>query len=124
MPTLKERTDKLLVDCGHAINANNGRCTIIEEALCETTTLVIDLEKSNADLLAYAECEAALEEYERACMAYPFSEPTVEGVALLEFLLPHIPALIDSRPRTKHEIRWHISQLRASVITRAKGPTT
>lgn len=40
----KERIDQLLIDCGHAINANNGRCDLIEDVLCKTTTLVLEME--------------------------------------------------------------------------------
>ncbi len=39
------RTDKFLVDCGHAINANNGKCGLIEDVLCRATTIVIEFEQ-------------------------------------------------------------------------------
>ena len=38
----KERINKLLVDCGHAINANNGRCELIEDVLCRTPESIED----------------------------------------------------------------------------------
>jgi hypothetical protein len=39
----KDRLENLLNKCGIAINANNGRCAIIEETLCEMTTLLVEL---------------------------------------------------------------------------------
>jgi hypothetical protein len=35
--------EKLLVDCGHAINANNGRCALIEDVLCRMTSVICAL---------------------------------------------------------------------------------
>lgn len=44
MPMLtKESVDKLLRETGHAINANNGRCSMIEDVLCKVTTLCVEL---------------------------------------------------------------------------------
>ena len=34
---------KLLIDTGHAINANNGQCELIEDVLCRVTTLICEL---------------------------------------------------------------------------------
>lgn len=41
----KEWLEALCVKAGHAINANNGKCFVIEDALCQTTTLCIELLK-------------------------------------------------------------------------------
>lgn len=52
---LKQYAERLTVLAGHAINANNGRCALIEDALCKTTTLccaVLDhLENNNPNVL-------------------------------------------------------------------------
>ena len=50
----KARIEKLMVDCGHAINANNGRCYLIEEVLCRVTTLCVEL-LNDMDEQAYSE---------------------------------------------------------------------
>lgn len=42
---LRERATRTLIQAGHAINANNGRCPVIEDALIETTTLAIEMVK-------------------------------------------------------------------------------
>jgi hypothetical protein len=40
----------LLSDAGHAINANDGRCPLIEDVLCRTTTLCVQvLDRMDAD---------------------------------------------------------------------------
>ncbi len=39
----REQIEKLCIDAGHAINANNGRCELIEDVLCRVTTLCCDL---------------------------------------------------------------------------------
>lgn len=41
-PITKERTDALLVECGRAINRNNGRCRLIEDALVRVTGYCCD----------------------------------------------------------------------------------
>lgn len=38
-----ERVEKLLIATGHAINANDGRCALIEDVLIKVTTLCTDL---------------------------------------------------------------------------------
>ncbi len=43
LPLTKDRIEKLLIDAGHAINANDGRCAVIEDVLCRFTTLCTDL---------------------------------------------------------------------------------
>jgi hypothetical protein len=35
--------EKMARDAGHAINANNGRCPLIEDVLCRVTTLCVEL---------------------------------------------------------------------------------
>lgn len=47
----QDRIDQLLVDCGRALNANNGQCTIIEDALTRATSLLLELENINNKLL-------------------------------------------------------------------------
>lgn len=39
----REAVEKLCRDAGHAINANNGRCALIEDVLCRVTTLCVEL---------------------------------------------------------------------------------
>lgn len=39
----KEAIEKLCRDAGHVINANNGRCVLIEDVLCKVMTLCIEL---------------------------------------------------------------------------------
>jgi hypothetical protein len=54
----KDRTEKLMVKAGHAINANDGRCGLIEDALCGTTSICcahLDLLESHAALAAALE---------------------------------------------------------------------
>lgn len=38
-----DKLNQLLVDAGQAIDANNGRCELIEDVLCRVTTLVCNL---------------------------------------------------------------------------------
>lgn len=48
--------EKLLIDCGHAINVNNGKCELIEDVLCRTTTLCCEiLDQLAAQEQAYSE---------------------------------------------------------------------
>lgn len=50
-----EKLNTLLVDAGHAINVNNGRCELIEDVLCRLTGLVCDLlNHQEADSDAYS----------------------------------------------------------------------
>jgi hypothetical protein len=37
----REDLERLLRDAGHAINANNGRCGLIEDVLCRVTSLCV-----------------------------------------------------------------------------------
>lgn len=39
----RESIEQLCRDAGHAINANNGRCPLIERVLCNVTTLCVEL---------------------------------------------------------------------------------
>lgn len=39
MKLAKLDMELFLIRCGHAINANNGKCAMIEDVLCEATTL-------------------------------------------------------------------------------------
>jgi hypothetical protein len=39
----KERIEKLCIENGHAINANNGRCGLIEDHLCRAITFYVKL---------------------------------------------------------------------------------
>lgn len=39
----REGVEKLCRDAGHAINANNGKCELIERVLCNVTTLCVEL---------------------------------------------------------------------------------
>jgi len=51
----RERVEKLMRDAGHAINANDGRCPLVEKVLCDVTGLCCDLlkrEDSHAALVA------------------------------------------------------------------------
>ena len=41
----KEQLEKLMVDAGHAINANNGKCFVIEDVLVRTLSLCHELTK-------------------------------------------------------------------------------
>lgn len=55
----RERMERLCRNAGHAINANNGKCGLVEDVLCDVTTVclaVIDELELKADLLAA--CEA------------------------------------------------------------------
>jgi hypothetical protein len=50
-PLTRADVEALLIDLGHAINANDGRCYLVEEVLCRCTSLCIDV----LELLAAAE---------------------------------------------------------------------
>lgn len=39
----EEFLKKLAADAGHAINANNGKCALIEDVLCRVTTLCVQV---------------------------------------------------------------------------------
>lgn len=39
----RDEIAKLLTDAGHAINANNGHCALVEGVLCRVTSLCTDL---------------------------------------------------------------------------------
>ena len=39
----RTQVEKLMRDAGHAINANNGKCHLIEDVLCKVTTLCVEL---------------------------------------------------------------------------------
>ena len=41
-----KKQDDLLVNIGHAINKNNGKCGLIEEVLCECGSLVVGIMKN------------------------------------------------------------------------------
>ena len=41
-PMTESDADRLAVLLGHAINANNGANSLIEDALCKATTLCVD----------------------------------------------------------------------------------
>ena len=45
MMMTKESVEKLLVETGHAINANavHGLCPVVEDCLCKVTTLCVEL---------------------------------------------------------------------------------
>ena len=40
---LLEYAKATAIQAGHAINANNGRCPLVEDALCKTTTLCCEV---------------------------------------------------------------------------------
>jgi hypothetical protein len=39
----RQKLEKLLNDCGRAVNANNGRCALIEDALVDCLGLLTDI---------------------------------------------------------------------------------
>lgn len=60
----KWEIQRLLTDLGHAINANNGQCQLIESVLCRCTTLCVRLLGKQED--------EAREEYEAEARGVEF----------------------------------------------------
>lgn len=43
MKMTKDEIENLLTMCGVAINSNNGRCPVVEDALIKATTLCVEV---------------------------------------------------------------------------------